>query len=58
MRISLTDSVATGFKRWSSALPAEARLATLATPTPDLLEPVPILAERHRPWLVPGTGRL
>jgi hypothetical protein len=66
MYISLADSRAKGFMKWSHAHQPE-RLGDARTgageggviAAPDLAEEVMTPAEQpHRPWLVPGAGRL
>jgi hypothetical protein len=66
MYISLADSRAKGFKKWSDAHQAE-RLGDARAgageggviAAPDLAQGVTTPAEQpHRPWLVPGAGRL
>jgi hypothetical protein len=66
MYISLRDSCTKGFKKWSDAHQPEIKndvragegYAVVAT-DPDLDDRVMTSPERpHRPWLVPGVGRL
>ena len=66
MSISLADSRAKGFKKWSDAHQPE-RLGDARTgageggviAAPDLAQGVTTPAEQpHRPWLVPGAGTL
>jgi hypothetical protein len=58
MRISLADSRADGFRKWSDAHPAisTADNASIAADQ-DLDLPILTPPERpHIPWLVPGVG--
>jgi hypothetical protein len=58
MRISLADSSATGFKKWSDAHPAmTVTEAVIRAAAQDLDIPAMITSQYpHRPWLVPGVG--
>jgi hypothetical protein len=57
MRISLSESRASGFKKWSDAHPA--KLDPLSGDGPDPDYPMNMPVERpHLPWLIPGVGRL
>jgi hypothetical protein len=64
MTISINNSTS-GFRKWSEAQElkrgegrAEAGVATVI-PGPDAdLGVIPPAEQRHRPWLVPGTGTL
>jgi hypothetical protein len=73
MYISLKDSCAKGFKKWSDAQQPEINKDVCAgegygvvATNPDLDNTDPDLDNRvmtspelpHRPWLVPGVGRL
>ena len=65
MYISLEDSRAKGFMKWSDAHPersGEARTVAgegALVAGPDLAQAVMTPAEQpHRPWLVPGAGTL
>ena len=64
MYVSLADSRAKGFMKWSDAhpeRPGEARTVAgegSLVAAPDLAQAVMTPAEQpHRPWLVPGAGR-
>jgi hypothetical protein len=57
MRISLSESRSSGFKKWSDAHPAQPDPTSGSGQEPDYLMIMP--ADRpHLPWLVPGAGRL
>ena len=57
MRISLSESRASGFKKWSDAHPAKPE--PLLGNGQDLDYPMITPVERpHLPWLIPGAGRL
>jgi hypothetical protein len=57
MRISLSQSRASGFRKWSDAHPAKPD--PLSGNGQDLDYPMIMPVERpHLPWLVPGVGRL
>jgi hypothetical protein len=57
MRISLSESRASGFKKWSDAHPA--KLDPLSGDGQDPDYPMNMPVERpHLPWLIPGVGRL
>ena len=57
MRISLSASRASGFKKWSDAHPAKPN--PLNDIDEDVDYPMIMPVERlHLPWLVPGAGRL
>jgi hypothetical protein len=66
MYISLADSSATGFIKWANVHQPEKLGGARAgageggvITAPDLAEGVMTPAEQpHRPWLVPGAGRL
>jgi hypothetical protein len=66
MYISLADSGAKGFMKWADAHQPEAlgdaragAVAGSVIAAPDLAQGVTTPPEQpHRPWLVPGAGRL
>jgi len=67
MTISLNASGADGFKKWSIAHPPSSNddddppggATPIAIAVPALDEPIMAPPEQpHRPWLVPGAGRL
>ena len=64
MYISLKDSIAKGFRKWADThQPGDEKCgrgggsAALVIPAPDDA-PLIYPEQPHRPWLVPGAGRL
>jgi len=66
MYISLADSLAKGFRKWADAHPPDGKIDDRASGgdtvnTADLATAGAVSTPRqrvHRPWLVPGEGRL
>ena len=64
MRISLADSRASGFSKWTIACQPGSNdddqpggATPIAITAPDLDDPIIALPEQpHRPWIVPGVG--
>lgn len=58
MRISLAESQTTGFKKWSDAHPVEPDAKSLTVAEACDIPTSTALRGGHRPWMVPGVGRL